>query len=154
MKKTLLVALLAYVALMSSPAPAQQFFFTVPVNLQMLPERTTKFWLDCELYGGNPLRPLHDQAGGQQIPVEKIPHPSGTGMVGTYFGEVTIGKQVPLAWDPAVVTHYRCRVQSILVLSDDGVTDIHYFRDDPLSPRFPTAAPVFLDTGIRPLPPR
>jgi hypothetical protein len=150
--KPFCIALAACGAFLSVPGLAQQFTFTVPVQVSNLPPTVELMRVTCGLYYGTPLRTIGDPATRETIvTIPQVPSAAG-GTVGEFSGDVVVVQNVRPGLDPALVTHYSCRG---LFQGTEGGAVVGYFdTTNPDSPRFPLAdgAPFRLDTGIQPLP--
>lgn len=85
----------------SAPAWAEDFTFTVPVQVSNLPPDSTRVGVSCHLYTNAAARPGGRGHVGSLYGFAAI---SG----GAFRGEVTAASNANPGVDPATVTHYSC----------------------------------------------
>ena len=134
MKKWLLA--LAF-ALFATPAFAEDFTLTVPVEFNALPPNVDRLWVTCQVFEESALRAT--AAVSREIPI--------TG--GAYRGDVVFAFNATAGRDPALAVQYRC--VAWLIGRTPTNPDQRYFggASEASLERFPLApgAPMVLDTG-------
>ena len=135
MKKWLLA--LAFAAF-ATPAFAEDFTLTVPVEFSALPPNVDRLFVSCQIIEENLSRVT--VAASREIPI--------TG--GAYRGDVVFAVNAIATRDPALAVQYRC--QAWLIGRTPANPNQRYFggASESSIERFPLAAgaPMVLDTGL------
>ena len=122
--------------LTATPAMAEDFLITVPINFSNLPPDISNFVVSCSA--------LQESYGVVVGGGDARPRMSG----GEFHGDVTVRFNATAGHDPATAHYYQCR--AISFYTDSGMSYSFY---GPSSPTFPlqAGAPMVLDTGVRPI---
>lgn len=135
MKKWLLALAFAFFA---TPAFAEDFTITVPVEFSALPPNVDRLFVSCQVIEENLSRVT--VAAGRELPI--------TG--GAYRGDVVFAVNANAGRDPSLAVQYRC--VAWLIGRTPSNPNQRYFggASESLLERFPLApgAPVVLDTGL------
>jgi len=124
----LVTALAALAFGLPASASAEDFTFTVPVELASLPAEINYGWAFCDLVIREPGRSaLSAGNAGRGFTI------SG----GAYRGEVTVAVNASPGIEPARVTHYKCYLSLAGTLRGERVT--YSFRDEGFTLPLPVA---------------
>jgi hypothetical protein len=143
-----IIALTTLGTTFASTAHAQDYKFTVPVEVSKAATNVRTFTVFCDV-GDDGMGQLRSEGRGASAP-------QALDASGSFTGEVTVAITTP--WDRHLVAHpmYRCRIY-LTAIDPQTKTTLDYFRDEsPLwnaaaagvvqRPRsFPTASPPVLE---------